>query len=338
MAPRLGCRFAPFVGVFLPPLLQLCARTNKVAQKRAEKTLHLICQHCHLPQVIPYFVNALEDKSSSLRTSAAECLVIVLQFCDAARLQKRVADVEKAIQVLATDAHPQARALCRQLYGLYAGVWSSRAASYVRKALLTRSFFASLSPTAQRYLAVVQPIEPAFPDSLPNTDTQLTQFTPSSLTRVSRVVKSPPTTQLPQSNSDPFQHTSVPSLPARGTSPSDGVAHRLALAREQARMRTSQRGGAMPDVAEGAGARFSSRALARSSTSIGNARRVVVPRCETPRALVTKPAPAPAGKAPSPFATRSQFTPKRRPFNIVNEDRSPRNRAFASDALIHTDE
>ena len=42
MAPRLGERFAPFVNVFIPPLLQLCARTNKVSLRRAEKSLHLI--------------------------------------------------------------------------------------------------------------------------------------------------------------------------------------------------------------------------------------------------------------------------------------------------------
>ena len=131
MAPRLGERFAPFVNVFIPPLLQLCARTNKVSLRRAEKSLHLICRHCHLPYILSCLVHALKEKSSSLRASAAECMVIYMESCDLARLQKRVTDVEEAIRLLATDAHPQARATCRHLYGIYAGLFPERRATCV---------------------------------------------------------------------------------------------------------------------------------------------------------------------------------------------------------------
>lgn len=131
MAPRLAERFAPFVSVFVPPLLQLCARTNKVSLRRAEKSLHLICRHCHLPYILSYLVHALKEKSSSLRASAAECMVIFLDSCDPSRLHKRVTDVEEAIRILATDAHPQARATCRHLYGVYAGLFPERRASCV---------------------------------------------------------------------------------------------------------------------------------------------------------------------------------------------------------------
>lgn len=131
MAPRLGERFAALLSVFLPPLLQLCARTNKVALRRAEKSLHLICHHCRLPQAIPYFGQALRDKSTTLRTTAASCLVILLEELDRGQLSKRVEDIEHAIQILAADAHPQARTLGRQMYALYAGLWPERRPRYV---------------------------------------------------------------------------------------------------------------------------------------------------------------------------------------------------------------
>ncbi|WFD30272.1 very-long-chain enoyl-CoA reductase [Malassezia sp. CBS 17886] len=78
IAPRLGERFAPLLPVFVPPLLQLCARTNKVAIKRAEKSLHLI------------FV-------------ALGSLVVLVDACDPDRFQKRVPDLERTVRQLATD-------------------------------------------------------------------------------------------------------------------------------------------------------------------------------------------------------------------------------------------
>ena len=206
--------------------------------------------------------------------------------------------------------------------------------------LFTRSFFATLSPTAQRYLAAVRPVERAETpsDPLPDTDTQFTQSTPSTVTRVSRIVKSTSVSRSPEPSSDPFQRTGVPALPVRGTNPSDGVAHRLALAREQARLRSSQRHGSVLGSTDASGSRLASRALARSSTAIGSARRVAVPRAETPSTPRTKPVAASASKTSSPFTMRSEFTPKRRPFNVVNEDRSPQNRVLAQDAHAHVDE
>ena len=340
MAPRLAECFSPFVSVFIPPLLQLCGRTNKVALRRAEKSLHLICRHCRLPNVVPYLIQSLMDKSGSTRASAAECLVVLLESCDPERLQRRVKDVEHAIQLLATDANPQARALCRQIYGLYAGMWPARCAS----------FFPTLSPTARRYLAAVQPVERLYThdDVEHQEDTPSPIATHPMITRVSRIEprqktgsptlvsktqstsntlqsltipRTPPTPLAP--SADPFERTGVPPVPPRGSNPSDGVAYRLALAREQAKLRATQRLGA--SSTDTPGTRLASRALARSSASIGSARRVVVGRSEptTP----TTPQPYTVDKKnTSPFTASSQFTPKRRPFSVVNQDRSPQAR------------
>ncbi len=62
IAPRLAEKFEGLVGVFVPTLLLICARTNKVAVKRAEKTLHLIVKHCRPPSLVPYLKEAIKDK------------------------------------------------------------------------------------------------------------------------------------------------------------------------------------------------------------------------------------------------------------------------------------
>lgn len=126
---------------------------------------------------------------------------------------------------------------------------------------------------------------------------------------------------------DPFQETGIPPLPSRGSNPSDGVAYRLALAREQARLRSAQRQGIDAADMDMQGMRFGSRALVRSSASIGSARRIVRPRAaaETPCKERTT---TPKNPSTSPLDIHKQgdFTPKRRPFGVINADRSPQGR------------
>ena len=209
----------------------------------------------------------------------------------------------------------------------------SRTSSKVRNFMLTFSFYCTLSVTAQRYLAAVQPVAPdkTVTDTEVPDDTQYTwQPTQPTITRVSRMKSATfagPVTHASKPYSDPYESTGVPPLPTRGSNPSDGVAHRLALAREQARLRLTQRQGAATPTDTNAAARLASRALVRSSSSIGSARRVVVSRPDImpPRTPTGKTSAD--SKVTSPFCTSSQFTPKRKPFSVVNEDRSPQNRA-----------
>lgn len=135
------------------------------------------------------------------------------------------------------------------------------------------------------------------------------------------------TTFNPMPWADPFQETGVSPLPPRGSNPSDGVAYRLALAREQARLRSAQRQGINAADMDMQSMRFGSRALVRSSTSIGSARRVVRPRAPVEtmrqeRAATSKD----VSSSPLNANKQGEFTPKRRPFGVVNADRSPQSR------------
>ncbi|GAK64125.1 uncharacterized protein PAN0_004c2334 [Moesziomyces antarcticus] len=144
IAPRLGERFEPLVGVFVPTLLQICARTNKVAVKRAEKSLHFIVKHCRPVGVVPLLREAVRDKGQGLRAVAAGTLVAVLECTDRDRLARRVADVEAAIRSGATDSNAEVRQISKRLFEQYVAVWPERVEAFTKP----------MTPTIRRYLAL----------------------------------------------------------------------------------------------------------------------------------------------------------------------------------------
>ena len=122
VAPRLAERFEPLVPVFVPSLLTICARTNKVAYKRAQKTLALICTYCHVPwALLPLLREAAKDKVGGLRVVAVECAVVLLQNCDRDRISRRsgAENIEEIIRVTARDASNEVRTWTKQLFGIY---------------------------------------------------------------------------------------------------------------------------------------------------------------------------------------------------------------------------
>lgn len=144
VAPRLADRFDPLVNVYVPPLLQICARTNKVALKRAEKCLHLIAQHCQLLSLLPLLREACRDKVYTLRSSAVSSTVILIDSAGRDRLNRKVADIETIIKISATDSNPEVRQHSKQLFSQYVESWPER----------VESFTAPFSPTIRRYLAL----------------------------------------------------------------------------------------------------------------------------------------------------------------------------------------
>lgn len=129
IAPRLADRFEPLVPVFVPTLLLICARTNKVATKRAEKTLYMIARHCRLPSLLPFLRDAARDKSQGLRATATGVMLAVLESTEKERLNRRVADFEASIKATATDSNPEVRQISKKLFELYIFVWPERVQS-----------------------------------------------------------------------------------------------------------------------------------------------------------------------------------------------------------------
>lgn len=53
---RLGHAFAPLLPLYLPALLRLLCRTNKLYIARASSTLQSIIAHTHLPDILKFVV------------------------------------------------------------------------------------------------------------------------------------------------------------------------------------------------------------------------------------------------------------------------------------------
>ncbi|EST05788.1 CLASP N-terminal domain protein [Kalmanozyma brasiliensis GHG001] len=144
IAPRMAERFEPLVPVFVPTLLLICARTNKVAVKRAEKSLHFVIKHCAPPSVVSYLREAIKDKGQGLRAVAAGTLVLVLEHTEKDRLTRRVADIEACIKSGATDSNPEVRQTTKRLFELYVSIWPERVEQFTKP----------MTPTIRRYLSL----------------------------------------------------------------------------------------------------------------------------------------------------------------------------------------
>ncbi|SNX83595.1 uncharacterized protein MEPE_02302 [Melanopsichium pennsylvanicum] len=144
IAPRLAERFEALVPVFLPTLLLICARTNKVAVKRAEKSLHFVVKHCKPPSVVSYLKEAIKDKAQGLRAVVAGTLVLVLECTEKERLARRVVDIEGCIRSGATDSNPEVRQKTKRLFELYVSTWPERVEQFTKP----------MTPTIRRYLSL----------------------------------------------------------------------------------------------------------------------------------------------------------------------------------------
>lgn len=131
-APRLGHRFEPLVHFYVPTLLNLTTRTNKLYISRAQTCLTHIVIASRLPALIHLLREAVKDKSHTLRIAATELVVSFLEAWrdqgdeDALRRAKWVEDVESVIRSTAKDANATVRKTSRSIFELYKTIWSDR--------------------------------------------------------------------------------------------------------------------------------------------------------------------------------------------------------------------
>ena len=68
----LGPAFDPLVSLFMPSLLGLCARTNKVSASWAKACITAIINHTKSPSILPHLAESVHHASGPLRLVAAE--------------------------------------------------------------------------------------------------------------------------------------------------------------------------------------------------------------------------------------------------------------------------
>lgn len=121
LATGLGSSFEPLVSQFVPTLLALCGRTNKVFTSRARACILAIVQHTHLPSLIPYLAELANHKSVFPRLTAAEGILACLNCFNPPDLEKetRARIVEDFIKLTARDANADVRKASKEVFKAY---------------------------------------------------------------------------------------------------------------------------------------------------------------------------------------------------------------------------
>jgi hypothetical protein len=115
----MGKRFIPYCELFLPSIMKLCARTNKVFINRGKNCVSAVIKNVNSPLVIPKFKEALQDQSKTLRACAGEWLLACVESHEVGELADYVDDIETAIRQGVLDSAPDVRSACKKLYEAY---------------------------------------------------------------------------------------------------------------------------------------------------------------------------------------------------------------------------
>lgn len=128
LASGLGRDLEPLLSLFLPTLLVLCTRTNKVFVARARTCILALIENAQLPAILPYLLNASTDKSASLRLTAVESVLACLNCFNPPDLEKdaRAKVIEDVIRATARDASGEVRKISRKVFDAYKVVLPGR--------------------------------------------------------------------------------------------------------------------------------------------------------------------------------------------------------------------
>ncbi|KAG2150616.1 clasp N terminal-domain-containing protein [Suillus clintonianus] len=142
----LGPSFEPLVSLFMPTLLGLCGRTNKVFTSRAKACILAVIENTQLPSILPYLAESLNQKSAFLRSVAAEGVLACLNCFNPPDIEKdtRARLIEDVIKLTARDASADVRRAGKMIFEAYKALLPDR----------VESFIAPLTPVIKKYLDV----------------------------------------------------------------------------------------------------------------------------------------------------------------------------------------
>ena len=134
VANGLGHDFEQLIPLFMPTLLNVCGRTNKVVINRARSAILGIIESTQLASILLFFVQNVKDKAATLRLIAAEGTLACLNSCNPPDLEKeaRARDIEAVIRGTARDANPDVRKVSRKIFESYKILLPSRVERCVR--------------------------------------------------------------------------------------------------------------------------------------------------------------------------------------------------------------
>jgi hypothetical protein len=125
--------FEPFYDVFIPVLLKLCERTNRVFTSRATDTIHFVLKNSKSPTgklCIPHFLECMESASKTLRLAAIKVSTIWITVDG---YVEDILSVEALIIKAAEDAASEIREASRELFKAFTEKWPDRKESFISR-------------------------------------------------------------------------------------------------------------------------------------------------------------------------------------------------------------
>ncbi|EIW82946.1 hypothetical protein CONPUDRAFT_164002 [Coniophora puteana RWD-64-598 SS2] len=146
LAAGLSSAFDSLLPIFLPTLLNVCSRTNKVFTTRAKACIVTIIENTQLPIILTYLADAVKNKSISLRLTAIEGVLSCLNCFNPPDIEKdaRAKLVEEVIKATARDANSDIRKVSKKVFEAYKALMPGRVAGFV----------APLTPVVRKYLDI----------------------------------------------------------------------------------------------------------------------------------------------------------------------------------------
>jgi len=132
----LGPSFEPLVALFMPTLLGLCGRTNKVFTSRAKACMLAVIEHTQSPSLLPYLAESVNHKSAFLRLVAAEGVLACLNCFNPPDIEMdtRARLIEDVIKLTARDASADVRRAGKMIFEAYKALLPDRVERLVSKA------------------------------------------------------------------------------------------------------------------------------------------------------------------------------------------------------------
>ncbi|CAJ0753706.1 11897_t:CDS:2 [Entrophospora sp. SA101] len=148
ISKSLGPNFDSLAKLFVPNILKLCNRTNKLFGTRAYKCSETIIKVSKLSSLIPKFREAMQSQSKLLKTNVAKLTLTILEE-DVTGLENHIVDLEWIIHLGVIDSTLEVRTASKKSFEVY----KSRFMIFFR-------FVASLPFTAKKNLGIINKAQP----------------------------------------------------------------------------------------------------------------------------------------------------------------------------------
>ncbi|CAJ0856425.1 9037_t:CDS:10 [Entrophospora sp. SA101] len=126
----LGPKFDLLAELFVPNILKICSRTNKLFVARAQKCLETIIRKSKLFSLLPRFKEAIQSQNKQLKTSIAELTLTILET-DVTGLEDYIEDVESIVCQGIMDSTPAVRTASKKSFEIYKLKFDSRVEEFI---------------------------------------------------------------------------------------------------------------------------------------------------------------------------------------------------------------